>query len=677
LDGETYRELFERTARPLCVFERESRRVLAVSDSALELLQETRESFVMLPLEAPAHLRFDTSDLELSGGRACLARITGLAEPFLSADDTTMTVAEALRQNHLHSAQTEQHTHVGSWIADFASGRVLWSDELYRIVGMPIPAPGTFAPGMIAVTEPSDAATVIATRREFLKTGERVTLDHRIVRPDGERRWVRTTAELLSDNKGAALSAVGTVVDITLQKNAEERLAFLDRYDELTGLRNRRGFTEALGDVLRDTSSGQPVYVFFLNIDGFKALNETLGHALGDRALTEVGLILRRFPELVACARVGADEFAFASTVLADDVAVQAFSERLNAALGRPLVLSEHEHFITATIGISCFPRDGSNVSELIRAADTAMHKMKESGGREHRFFAPEMHEEALKRLRLEQDLRAAIKRGEFLLHFQPIFDVRDGKIVAGEALIRWLHPEIGLVPPDDFIPIAEVTGQIIPIGEWVLREATRCCKGWQHVADDPIRVSVNISAKQLGHPAFVEQVSAALRDAGLAPHLLELEITETATMHDMDRAIDVLSILRRSGVRCSIDDFGTGQSSLSYLKRLPADVLKIDRSFIRDIDEDASDRALVEAVILVGHRLGFTIVAEGVETASQQQWLTDAGCDTLQGYHIGRPQAADAFEALLRPGGSELVPVSADQRAQARSPRTRRTSSP
>jgi len=558
---------------------------------------------------------------------------------------------QALLESKRQLALVQEVAQLGSWRHEVQSGHIAWSQELFHIVGHSAGAGDrTVHPHFANFVHPAHAAEFAEAMTRCVASGARALLEHRIVRADGEIRWVRTTAEIRhNDGDGSQGTLIGAVLDISAQKLVEERLAFLAHYDSLTGFHNREGFSQALELVLKDRDfAANPVYVFFVDLDGFKSVNESLGHAFGDRVLREVAATLRNFKEIELFARLGSDEFVLATSSLEGDAAARELADRLTGAFTHSLHFEEREYFIGVSVGISAYPRDGDDVGTLLGGADTAMCEVKKTGGRGYSFFAADMRTRALKRLTIEHDLHLAIERKQFTLHYQPLVDVKTGTIVAAEALIRWIHPDAGMIPPDSFIPIAEETGQIIAIGSWVLREAIGRCKSWQQLAERPIRVCVNISAMQLIHPDFCDQVQDVLQDAGLQPGLLELEITETATLRDLDRAVDVLTTLRAMGVRCSIDDFGTGYSSLSYLKRLPADVLKIDRSFINELESNESDRTLVEAMIYVGHKLGLTVVGEGVETIEQYRLLDEIRCDEIQGYFISKPKPPGEFEALL-----------------------------
>jgi diguanylate cyclase (GGDEF)-like protein len=387
----------------------------------------------------------------------------------------------------------------------------------------------------------------------------------------------------------------------------------------------------------------------FVDLDHFKTINDSLGHFAGDQLLTEVA------QRLVACgrrmdtvARLGGDEFVvlLAETTLEGAGAV---ARKIIDSVAQPYQIEQHQLTVTPSMGISLYPQDGRDFESLLKHADTAMYRAKESGRNAYQFFASEMNVAALERLVLENSMRQALERGEFVLHYQPQIDVASGSIVGAEALIRWKHPEIGMVSPGRFIPVAEVSGLIGPIGEWVLREACRQNHAWQTDGLPPICIAVNISSVQFRGGKLEESVREVLAATGLEPEWLELELTEGTVMSDANATVDALHRLSAMGIRLAIDDFGTGYSSLSYLKRFPIDRLKIDQSFVRDIVTDPDDWAIASAVISMGHSLRLDVIAEGVEHAEQLEMLRRQGCDEVQGYFFSVPLPAAEFAELLR----------------------------
>jgi diguanylate cyclase (GGDEF)-like protein len=392
------------------------------------------------------------------------------------------------------------------------------------------------------------------------------------------------------------------------------------------------------------------VAVLFLDIDAFKNINDTLGHSAGDEVLKAAAqrlqVHLRKGDTL---ARVGGDEFTAVVRGFVHPADTAKVAQSFQAALKEPVLADQRELFLTACTGISVFPDDGDDVETLLKNADTALHRAKEQGHDTFRLYTASMNAEAVRRLRLEHSLRRALSRDEMTVHYQPIVDLGTGRVHGVEALIRWNHPEHGLVLPGEFIPLAERTGLLGSLGPWVLRAACRQAREWRDAGLSELNMAVNISARQLQYTDLVGEVTGALQAAGLDPRRLELEITESSAMRNPEATIQTLRALKALGVRISIDDFGTGYSSLSQLQRLPIDTLKIDRSFVRDITEDPDDAAIATAIIALAHTLKLRVVAEGVETKEQLAFLTERRCDRIQGYLVGRPLAADACATLLR----------------------------
>jgi diguanylate cyclase (GGDEF)-like protein/PAS domain S-box-containing protein len=475
-------------------------------------------------------------------------------------------------------------------------------------------------------------------------------LGFRVVRPDGALRHVQMRVYLVRDGAGQFVRRAGIVQDVTERKEQEARIEHLAYHDALTGLPNRTMLTDRLAQALAQAQRRElESAVLFIDLDRFKLVNDSLGHAAGDALLQEVARRLRAaLREDDTVARVGGDEFQVVLPQISGPTDAAHVAEKLMNVLAVPFMLEGQELHVTASLGLSLFPRDGTTGDLLLKYADMALYAAKGEGRNAYRFFSPEMNAHAHGRLRLENDLRRAIDRGELELHYQPQLDLATGRVNAIEALVRWRHPTKGLVSPNAFIPMAEETGLVLGLGEWVLNEACRQVAHWHARGLGPLRVAVNISARQLQRPGLDGAVRRALAASGLPPPCLELEITESSMMLDPHHAQGVLQSLRELGVQLSIDDFGTGWSSLAYLKRLPLDRLKIDRSFIGGIPQDVDDAAIVETIIVMTHKLGLRVIAEGVETAAQRQQLLEQGCDEMQGFLLARPVPAAELPALL-----------------------------
>jgi diguanylate cyclase (GGDEF)-like protein/PAS domain S-box-containing protein len=444
---------------------------------------------------------------------------------------------------------------------------------------------------------------------------------------------------------------VGIFSDITKIKQTEQRLQYLAQYDPLTRLPNRLLFRDRLQQALLEASRNKSVVaLMLLDLDRFKDINDTLGHKAGDEVLFSVAkrltLCMRKSDTV---ARLGGDEFTIILPDVSDTMALVAIARKVIQSLAEPFHLPGREVFLTASMGISIYPADGLEADRLLQNADMALYHGKELGKNTFQFFSEQMNEQVLARSQLEQDLRRAVERKEFAVYYQPKLAVRTGELTGVEALIRWQHPVRGLVGPDEFVSLAEDTGLIVPIGEWMLRTTCQQNKTWQDMGLPPIRVAVNVSARQLLREDLVAAVMKILEETGLEPTYLELELTETLAMKDAETTVRVFTALKGMGIHITIDDFGTGHSSLAYLKRLPIDILKVDKSFVQDIKPDTDDEAIVKAIIAVAHSLKLKVIAEGVETKEQLEFLQLHDCDEWQGYFFSCPQPADALTELLQ----------------------------
>ena len=438
---------------------------------------------------------------------------------------------------------------------------------------------------------------------------------------------------------------------------ANQELTQLALHDNLTGLPNRILLADRIGQAMcKVAEQGGCFSLMFIDLDGFKPVNDAFGHHLGDRLLREVALRLReQLRGQDTLARIGGDEFVLLVRLNEADDAPQVAARQVSL-LSRTFQVDEHQLQISASIGIALYPGNGESAEELLMNADAAMYHAKGAGKNGYSFFDVSMNTNARKQLQLLQDLRHALEHQQFCLHYQPKFDASNGQPVGAEALLRWEHPQQGLLMPEAFIDLAEKTGLIIAIGEWVLNEACRQMRLWSDQGYSHWRMAVNLSALQFCHKGLVDSVASALARHQLPANSLTLEITETTAMSDADASMNVLQQLSQMGVDLSIDDFGTGYSSLMYLKRLPANELKIDRGFVRDLEHDSDDAAIVSAIVALGQALGLRIVAEGVETDTQQSFLTTLGCDALQGFLLGHPKPAQQFMADIHQGQQALV---------------------
>ncbi len=475
----------------------------------------------------------------------------------------------------------------------------------------------------------------------------------RCYRKDGTLFWNDLYTSVVRDADGKVTHFVAAQYDITDMKRYEAELEIQANQDTVTGLANRNLLRDRLSQALAYAARyAHPVWVIHVDLDRFKFINDTLGLSAGDALLKQVaGRLLECVRETDTVARLAADEFVLVLPERTNESLAMHIIQRIMDAIAQPFVIEGHEFFITCSVGMAVYPTDGEDSETLMKHADIAMYRAKETGRNNSQFYTPSMNERALERLRIEGDLRIALDHKQFELYYQPQVDLHTGKIVGMEALIRWQHPAFGMVPPIRFIGLAEETGLIVPIGAWVIRTACMQLKSWQEAGLGDLRVAVNLSPRQFAQQDLVESIAAVLKKCELAPHCLEIELTESMIMTDIERAIGILHDLAALGVQISIDDFGTGYSSLAYLKRLPIDVLKIDQSFVRDITVDPDDAAIVATIVSLAHSLRLQVIAEGVETIEQLQFLQRHHCDAIQGYYFSRPVPADQFELLLQQG--------------------------
>ncbi len=488
------------------------------------------------------------------------------------------------------------------------------------------------------------------------------TPEYHIIEPllqaDGKQSWVNTNKIPLHDAQGNVVGILGTFEDITERQRVEEKIRYQAMHDLLTGLPNRTLFNEQLSVSLTQACNSQSMLaVMFLDLDRFNTINDTLGHAVGDRLLQEVAKRLSsclRQNDILA--RWGGDEFTLlvSKTNSADEVAK--IAQRILNVLKPAFNLEGYSQacrstslHISSSIGITLYPQDGEDAETLLRNADAALHRAKQQGRNNFQFYTAAMNSQACELLVLENELHHALKRREFVVYYQPQVNTTTGEITGMEALVRWQHPKFGLVAPDKFIPLAEETGLIVPIGEWVLKTACAQNKAWQDAGLSPLRVAVNLSVRQFQQPLLLNIVSQTLQETGLSPQFLELEITETIAMHNVELTKAILSELHQMGVYLSIDDFGTGYCSLGYLKQFPLHTLKIDKSFVRDLATDPQNAGIINAIMMLGRGFNLRVIAEGVETEAEKDCLRSFQCEEMQGYLSSPPLPAEEATKLLQ----------------------------
>jgi diguanylate cyclase (GGDEF)-like protein len=580
--------------------------------------------------------------------------------------DAQLVSLEKLTRSEASLAHAQELARVGNWEWSTGIGPVYWSPEVYRILGVD---PAIEAPTMetfMARVPLDERRKVEIAFHGFLKQGGKHNLEHRIVLPDGTEKVVYQQADAVLA-EGRTVAVRGTLQDITERKQTERKMRALAYYDSLTGLPNRTLFKEQLARALRRAERQESrLAVMFLDLDRFKQINDSLGHSVGDQLLNEVGKRLGaclragdnvgRDTRDDAMARLGGDEFTVLLTALEEPEDAGNAAHRIVEALARPFSIDGQELFVSASLGIAVYPTDGTDVEALLKSADVAMYSAKEQGRNNYQFYSSELNARALERLDMERDLHRALERNELHLEYQPLVDAPTSRVVGVEALLRWRHPRRGLVPPELFIPLAEHAGLIVSIGNWVLEEACRQGAAWRQ-SGLQLDMSVNVSGLQFREGGLLASVAHALLATGFDAKRLVLEATETIMLEDQDVTLAILHRLNELGVRVAIDDFGTGYSSLSYLKRFPLDTLKIDASFVRDLDAGNGDHAIVSAIIAMAKSLGLRTLAEGVETLQQAELLVALGCRRMQGFLYSEALAPAEIPGLVRSLAAAVAP--------------------
>jgi diguanylate cyclase (GGDEF)-like protein/PAS domain S-box-containing protein len=590
-------------------------------------------------------------------------RVARRVQKLKAARDAAELDANCQRTLAQQLTRAQRIARVGGWEWDRNSDAIVCSGEVYRILGVD---ESSFNPRPTAIQALIHDEDRRAFRRWLIKLArgaEAEGMDLRIGAKDGELRHVHLLGEGLPDDSGRIVGVAGTVQDATERTRAIQQIHRLAYFDVLTELPNRSRFHEKLAETLdvakRDS---KPFAIMFLDLDHFKRINDTLGHAVGDDLLRIIAQRLTRSLrqddmagmthikaiERDVC-RQGGDEFIVLLNGVSSEQEASHAASRLLATLAQPIVIGTQELFVSASIGIVLYPRDGEDLDALLKNADVAMYHAKGEGRNRFFFYRESMRAASAERLSLEHDLRKALEGGQFELYYQPQIEVRTGVIVGIEALIRWNHPTLGLLTPGNFIGVAEEAGMIMDIWEWVMVTALIQHNAWLEQGLPAVSIAVNLSSVQFDDPALAERVQESARVVGVPLDYLELEVTESMLMHDFDATLSTLKALRAMGVKIAIDDFGTGYSSLAYLRRLPVDKLKLDQSFTRDVGQQENDGAIIKAVMAMAESLHLAVVAEGVETQAQIDFLLGLGCTTVQGYMLGRPLPAAATADLLR----------------------------
>ena len=687
---------------------------------AIEIFAQERPQVVVLDAIMPAPDGFETCEQlrRLPGGEHVpVLMLTGLDDEhsiarayevgatdfFVKTNGQWTLLSERLRYM-LRAARTRQElvtsqaklnkaqriARLGSWEWDFRAGRIRVSEECRAVVGLPVSESEVSERQAWTRVAPEDRARIGKLFRECMDGALTLTFESGIEHPDGRARIVRVEAEFERDAAGVATAMHGVIQDVTERRQAEDQIRRLANYDSLTGLPNRRFLREEFGATLeRARNGGQVLALLFVDIDRFKHINDTLGHEIGDQVLREVAWRLHstvRESDTVArlangltrapgnpvngadtqdrgdsrVARLGGDEFTLLLTNVAGQEDVDRILQRIVDTVRIPIDCFGHEVHVSASIGVALFPRDGDDVDSLLRKADLAMYAAKAKGGNCWRSFSESMSVAVASRWYLESGLHHALERNELVLHYQPKVDVTSGRIFGAEALMRWVRNG-EIVPPGDFIGTAEETGLIVPFTEWAIAKACWQISEWRRNGMDPVPIALNISGGHFQRGNLAAPVRAALAQNGVAARLLEVELTESMLMHDLDVALPLLGELKDLGISISIDDFGTGYSSLAYLRHLPIDTIKIDRSFVSQLEVSSASAKIIAAIIAMANALDFRTIAEGVETRGQLQALSAQGCTLMQGFLFSRPLPADAFARLVVEAQTHRMPWRAD----------------
>ncbi|MDH3669570.1 MAG: EAL domain-containing protein [Gammaproteobacteria bacterium] len=583
--------------------------------------------------------------------------------------------AQSLRKNQVRLETAQRIAKFGYWELDPQTGYAWWSRELCNVFGLPVDHCSGPIQTLWSRIHPDDEPQVQVAINRAVRERTARSLEYRIRAPDGSERYIRQEV-IATDAEDNVCRMIGAVQDVTERKVMENQIRHLAYFDQLTELPNRTFLTKHLTYVLSQAKRYErTVALLYVDLDNFKRINDTFGHSRGDDLLREVSVRLKacvRESDVVTHAsrperpspmdksgtdtiiRFGGDEFIVLLSEVAHVQDAARVARRIIRALEVPVRFDATDVVVGASIGIALYPNDGDTDEVLLKNADAAMYHAKENGRNNFQFYTETLNATAFERLSLEADLRHAIETDELILHYQPKISVVDGTVVGAEALVRWHHPELGMVGPGEFIPIAEETGLIVPLGEFVLRTACNQIKQWED-AGVRMPISINVSFRQFRDQSLISQARQALAATGISPHLLEIEFTESAVMEDTRASDRLLAELKALGLSISLDDFGTGYSSLSRLKRLPIDILKIDQSFVSDLLTSADDEAIVTAIIAMAHHMKLTVVAEGVETQAQLDILSHHGCDIMQGYLVSPAVPPGEFESRFLNGESQL----------------------
>ncbi|UFS62785.1 EAL domain-containing protein [Sulfurimonas sp. HSL-3221] len=573
-----------------------------------------------------------------------------------------------IEEGRQHLKEAQQIARMGSWRIDTQTHDCSFSDQMYVLLGLPMDGMPLTWEALLNVIEPSQRQAFIRALENTAQTHTPFRLMHKLVNAHGEAMHVLTEGKLSLRRDGKAFIS-GITMDVSEQAESQQMIEKLAFYDPLTNLPNRVLMQDRLQKAIKDANRrGEKLGVLFLDLDGFKNVNDTLGHTLGDRLLKEVAERLKRtLRDSDTISRIGGDEFIVLLPLINSEKDITIVAKKMIDALQERWEFGDKAIFTTTSIGVAIYPDHSDDADTLIKFADTAMYKAKEDGRNRYRFYDTTMGETIRKKLQVEHEMREAIETMEqFELYYQPKISLRTGAITGAEALIRWNHPKIGTVYPDDFIPVAEHTGMIIKIGEWVMHEAARRIEQWRASGIVPLKLAVNLSGRQFGSPLLLHQIRTVLQRYDIKPEYLEFEVTESVSMISLTESLKVLHQLRDLGVGVNIDDFGTGYSSLAYLKQFPVDTLKIDKAFIMNMLDDQDDRTIVESIVSLSKAMGLKIVAEGVESIEHVRLLKKLGVDYGQGYFFSKPVPFGQLDRMYRNNLVKMKTLRESERREA-----------
>ncbi len=556
---------------------------------------------------------------------------------------------KALRQSENKYRTILEGIQEGYFEVDLAGNLTFFNDSMCRIVGCS--QEELMGANHQQFVDQITSKKVYRAFNKVFKTGKAIeSFDWQIVGKNGAEKQVEASISLHKDSSGKPIGFTGIIRDISERKRMEQKLNHMATHDALTGLPNRLMVSQMLNHAIHTAQRyNRQLAVFFIDLDRFKSINDSLGHDVGDQVLREMaGRFQQSLRKVDVVARLGGDEFIILIEDIEEVKQIVALAQKILNKVMQPIVLQDEECRITASIGISLYPRDGEDEQSLMKNADMAMYYAKEEGKNNYQFYSEDIQIQAYERFAIETNLRRALERKEMYLEYQAKLDFNTDRITGVEALLRWDNPYLGSVTPNQFIPVAEEIGLIVPIGRWVLKTACAQNVAWQRQGLPPVIMGVNLSLRQLMDDDLIDDISAALEESGMAPDLLELEITESMALHNPARQLALMTKLKEMGVRIAIDDFGTGYSALAQIKHFPIDTLKVDRSFIRSLPQDTENKAITEAIISMGKTLSLVVVAEGVETPEQDDFLRKHVCDEMQGFYFSKPVAPDQFAALL-----------------------------